>query len=315
MSENGNGNGNKLPAMHQMVAGGKVQAIIPHSIEECFRLAQYVVASGLAPRDVKTPEQACVTIMHGLEVGVPPMAALQGISSINGRPCIWGDLALGLVRSSGALESIKEWLDGPEGADTRIAWCEVKRKGEEPLRRKFSVADAKNAGLWGKRGQGGQPTPWVTYPERMLGMRARAWALRDAFADVLKGLHIREEVEDIREPRDITPPPPPPGVRVNGKESGPTMDAVQGSSPRAADGQGGSRPTPQASEDASLPGSLAASPDPAASDFPDLPAHLDRRNGAVEAEVVEDEPQGMTPEQLAAYLDEQGIKAPSQVDL
>src|SRR5262249_49394 len=34
------------------------------------------------------------------------------------------------------------------------------------------------------------------YPRRMLMMRARSWALRDGFADVLRGLSIREEVED-----------------------------------------------------------------------------------------------------------------------
>jgi len=286
MSEN---NGNKLPTAAQLVSGGRPQAIIPHSIEECYRLGQYLIKSGWAPRDVKAPETAAIIIMHGLEVGVPPMAALQGIASINGRPCIWGDLAIGLVRGSGQCEWIKEWLDG--AGDARKAWCEIKRKGEpEPIRRGFSVADAKNAGLWGKRGQGGQPTPWVTYPERMLQMRARAWALRDGFADVLKGLHIREEVEDTQPMRDVTPPPPHPG---NGKESGPTMGAVQGSSPRAGDELGDSYP--QA---------------PAAPNYPELPACLDRRNGAVEAEVVEDHPHGITPDELAAYLDAQGIKGP-----
>jgi hypothetical protein len=44
----------------------------------------------------------------------------------------------------------------------------------------------------------------------MLQMRARAFVLRDAFADVLKGLSIREEVEDYQTPRDVTPKPPIP---------------------------------------------------------------------------------------------------------
>src|SRR5262249_44127267 len=38
----------------------------------------------------------------------------------------------------------------------------------------------------------------------MLQMRARGFALRDAFADVLKGLHLREEFEDAQV-FDITP--------------------------------------------------------------------------------------------------------------
>jgi hypothetical protein len=39
----------------------------------------------------------------------------------------------------------------------------------------------------------------------MLKMRARSWTIRDGFADVLRGLHIREEVEDFIEIRALTP--------------------------------------------------------------------------------------------------------------
>jgi hypothetical protein len=54
----------------------------------------------------------------------------------------------------------------------------------------FSVADAVRAGLWGKSG------PWTQYPKRMLQLRARGFALRDAFPDVLKGLVTAEEAQD-----------------------------------------------------------------------------------------------------------------------
>jgi hypothetical protein len=52
---------------------------------------------------------------------------------------------------------------------------------------------AQRAGLTRNEG------PWQTYPERMLRMRARSWTMRDAFADVLRGLQLREEVEDYVE--------------------------------------------------------------------------------------------------------------------
>ncbi len=54
----------------------------------------------------------------------------------------------------------------------------------------FSVADAKQAGLWKKSGT------WTTNPKRMLKMRARAFTLRDGWPDVLKGLHSIEEIQD-----------------------------------------------------------------------------------------------------------------------
>lgn len=173
-----------------MEAGGKVAAIVPRSIDEVYRLASLIAKAGLAPKDMATPEKIMVAIMHGLELGLKPMQAVQGIAVINGRPSIWGDGALGLVQASGLLENMEEVIDG-EG-DSAVAICRVKRLHFQTLtERRFAVADAKKAGLWNKSG------PWLSYPHRMLGMRARSWALRDAFADVLKGTSIVEEVRDF----------------------------------------------------------------------------------------------------------------------
>lgn len=188
-------------------AGGKLAAIVPQDLDSAYRLAKAVHMSGLAPKGLDKPEAIMIAIMHGMEVGLPPMMALQKIAVINGRPTIWGDGALGLVRGSGVCEYVTEKIEGI--GDKRCAVCTAKRKGEpEPITRRFSVEDAKRAGLWDKGG------PWKQYPERMLSMRARAFSLRDGFADVLGGLYLTEELQgtETREMRDITAPPPPPQI-------------------------------------------------------------------------------------------------------
>ncbi len=182
-----------------LVAGARPTAIVPQSMDEAYRLAKAVCVAGMAPKGLDTPEKAMVAIMHGLEVGLTPMAALQRIAVVNGRPTIWGDGAMGLVRGSGACEFIRETIAGD--GDAMKATCQAKRKGEtEPIVATFSVADAKKAGLWGKQG------PWQQFPKRMLQMRARAFCLRDGFADVLGGLYLREEIEDSTR---AAPPPRP----------------------------------------------------------------------------------------------------------
>lgn len=186
----------------QLVAGARPTAIVPTDMDSCYRLAKAVCMAGMAPRGLDTPEKAMVAIMHGLECGLTPMAALQRIAVVNGRPVIWGDGAIGLVRGSGLCEFIDETIEG-EG-DNRVAICETKRRGEtRSVIRSFSVADAKKARLWGKQG------PWQDYPERMLQMRARAFALRDGFADVLGGIYIKEEVEDDADRRPLQSSEPP----------------------------------------------------------------------------------------------------------
>ncbi len=203
----------RLPAL---TAGGAVRAIVPQDFDGAWRIAVAVCKAGMAPKGLDSPEKAMVAIMHGMEVGLTPMAALQSIAVVNGRPTIWGDGAIGLVRASGLCEYIQERIDGD--GDNMVAVCEVKRKGEkQPIIGKFSVADAKKAGLWGKQG------PWTQYPKRMLAMRARAFPLRDGFADVLRGLGIAEEQQDVVMLREDAPTPPrppvPPSAQITGPEA------------------------------------------------------------------------------------------------
>jgi hypothetical protein len=165
------------------------RAIVPRTLDEAMTFARAVVAARMAPSGFETPEACMIAILHGMEVGLTPLSALQRIAVIGGRPTIWGDGAMALVRASGLAASIEEKIEGTGNSDW-VAICTVRRKGDaNPVERRFSVDDARRARLWGKAG------PWSDYPQRMLQMRARAFALRDVFADVLGGLYLREETE------------------------------------------------------------------------------------------------------------------------
>lgn len=172
-------------------------SLTPGTMAEAMQLAEMLAGSTLVPKDYqRNPSNIMVAIIWGSEIGLAPLQALQNVSVINGRPSIWGDAALALVRGHPACVSVREGVDG-EG-DARTGWCEVTRRGEEPQRRTFSVDDAKKAGLWGKQG------PWQQYPARMLQLRARGFALRDVFPDALRGVITTEEARDTPpEPRDV----------------------------------------------------------------------------------------------------------------
>lgn len=170
-------------------AGGGVQAILPQSFEDAWRIAGALAASGMTPKDINTQEKVLVVIMAGAEIGMAPFQALQSFAVINGRPALWGDGMLATVRKFGV--TVKETLSDGEG-EAAIAYCTVTRPDtKEEITRSFSVNDAKAAGLWKKAG------PWTTYPKRMLQMRARAWALRDGCADMLRGMKMAEEAQDV----------------------------------------------------------------------------------------------------------------------
>lgn len=175
-----------VPAVRQFT-------LAPESIDEAIRICELLSKSSIVPKDYQgNPGNILVAIQWGMELGLQPLQAMQSIAVINGRPCIWGDTVLALIRQSGLLETIhEEVVDG-------VGRCTVKRRREDPVTREFSLEDAKRAGLASKQG------PWQQYPTRMLQLRARAFALRDVFPDVLRGMHVREEIEDDAAPLSST---------------------------------------------------------------------------------------------------------------
>lgn len=166
----------------------------PRNFEQALTFSDYLADSDLVPKDFKgRPGNCLIAMQWGAELGLKPLQALQNLAIINGRPALWGDAVIALVRSSPLCEFIIESDDGG------TATCRVKRRGEPEQSRTFSMDDAKTAGLLGKSG------PWTQYPKRMRQMRARAFALRDVFPDVLRGLPVAEEVMDAPAERHMGP--------------------------------------------------------------------------------------------------------------
>ena len=157
----------------------------PQTFDQALTFSQYLADSDLVPKDFKGKPGNCLIAMQwGAELGLKPLQALQTLAIINGRPALWGDAVIAIVRGSAVCEFIIETDDG------HAATCRVKRRGEQEQSRSFSTDDAKAAGLLGKQG------PWSQYPKRMRQMRARAFALRDVFPDVLRGMPVAEELMD-----------------------------------------------------------------------------------------------------------------------
>jgi hypothetical protein len=161
----------------------------PRNFGELVEFSKLVANSDLAPKEYKgKPGNVMIAIQMGAEVGLSPMQAVQNIAVINGKPSLYGDALLAVVQAHPDYERHEEFLEG--SGETRVAVCRVQRRGSEMHEERFGVADAKRANLWGKAG------PWQQYPDRMMQMRARSFALRNQFADALKGIIAAEEAMD-----------------------------------------------------------------------------------------------------------------------
>jgi len=168
------------------------KGFLVQSLDDLWNFVNIVTGSSLCPEPFRgKPADAFIAAEWGLELGLTLMNALNSIAVIKGRPALYGDAPKGLVDNSGLMDSFKEEFIGTEyDADFGVKVTSKRKNRVDPVVSTFAVADAKLAGLWDSS------VTWKKYPKRMLTYRARAFNLRDNFPDVLKGIHIAEEVVD-----------------------------------------------------------------------------------------------------------------------
>ncbi|GGO32618.1 hypothetical protein [Deinococcus humi] len=140
-----------------------------------------LVKSRMLPSSVQSPEAAVAIMVKGMELGLPAMAALNGITVIQGKPTVSPQLMLSLINRSGQLENI-EVVTGVDGACVTM-----KRRGRAPFTAKFGPTEARAMKLDGKDNY--QKQAPVMYQWRAVAACARV-----VFPDVIDGLYTPEEM-------------------------------------------------------------------------------------------------------------------------
>jgi len=172
-------------------------SMVPRTIAESIEYATVLSKSNLVPKGFQgNAPDILLAMQMGMELGFSPIQSLQSICVINGRPSIWGDGVVALLLGSGECEYISDPEYTGDG-NSRSCTVRVKRRGRPESVGVFTIEMAKKADLLGK-------STWKNYTDRMLFWRAFSWPARKDFADVLKGIQVREEMQDYV---DVTPEP------------------------------------------------------------------------------------------------------------
>ena len=143
--------------------------------------AQMLLNSGFLPEAFQRAEQVIAIMMYGDVLGIPPMAALNGISVIRNKPTVSPQLMLALARRAGVLEDIQVTDDG------HTCTVVVKRVGQSAHTATFGEADAVAMELAPKNN-------WKKQPAVMRQWRAVAAACRIVFPDIIMGFYTPEEM-------------------------------------------------------------------------------------------------------------------------
>lgn len=159
------------------------------NIEEIKEYARLMVATGWYFQDARSKDEAearaVITILFGLELGLPPGAALRGVQVIKGRPTLSAGLIADRIAASGrvSFEDVERTTES-----CRLAWYRDSIKVGES---QFTIEDAKRAGLTGGN--------WSKYPRQMLFARCLTEGQRVYAADVFSGsMYTTEELEVVQ---------------------------------------------------------------------------------------------------------------------
>ena len=147
------------------------------SLEQLWWYANQISNSDFVPRGLRgKPLEVFITIQYGATLGVSPLAALHGIAVINGVPSVYGDLLVALMLRHKDFEDQRFEFVDIDG--DRTCYCHIKRRGRELFTSKFSMSDARKAGLIDK-------PVWRAYPDNMLMRRALNTGFHYVFPDAL----------------------------------------------------------------------------------------------------------------------------------
>lgn len=172
-------------------------SLVAGNFEEAMKIATMLAGSKLVPTQYQGhPEDVLIACSWGESLGLKPLPALNAIAVINGRPQLFGDALKALIMKHGTIE---EHWDNEKGVWTMTAH----RPGHPDVVQTFGYNDAIAAGFisydpksntfgLGRR----KSDAWLSNPKRMCQMRARSFALRDAFPDILNGINFEGDGYD-----------------------------------------------------------------------------------------------------------------------
>lgn len=172
-------------------------------LDDYLRLAEVLAKSEIVPTAYRgKPADIVVAMGMGAELGLSPFNALMSIYVVQGRPSLYVEAAIAIVRASGELEALEV-----EGTDER-ATCRTARRGQGEVTLTFTMEDAKKLGLT-------RNATWASQPGWMLQCRAIGRALHRLFPDLLRGVGIVDPAGRPVEQGDGAPSPqgepaPPP---------------------------------------------------------------------------------------------------------
>lgn len=167
------------------------------SLPDMIRYAEQLANANLLPGQYRRqPANVLYAMEYGRTLGITPLAAINGIHVIEGKPSASAALISGLVRQAG--HKLRVRVENGQGGPRAVATIHRSDDPDFEFRSEWDMERARGAGLVNK-------DVWRKYPQAMLKARAITEVARDACEEVLFGLHYTPEELDANVSEDGVP--------------------------------------------------------------------------------------------------------------
>ena len=141
-----------------------------------------------------SPENCLIAIDLANRMGMSPVAVMQNLYIVKGKPAWSGSFCAGVVNGSGRFTPLQYQWVGEPGKMNYGCRAVAKRlnDGSVCMGGLVTMQTAQDEGWLGKPG-----SKWKTMPEQMLQYRAASFFAKVHCSDYLLGIPTIEEVQDI----------------------------------------------------------------------------------------------------------------------
>lgn len=160
------------------------------NFRESFKLARVFSNSSLVPQQYQGKVEDCaIAIDMANRIGVSPLMVMQSLYVVKGKPSWSGQACMSFIKAKYG-EAFPVYV-GEKGTDTRGCYIKaISESGEEIIGSTVTIEMAKAEGWTANK-------KWINMPEQMLVYRASAFFARVYCPEVLMGISIQGEVEDV----------------------------------------------------------------------------------------------------------------------
>ena len=170
------------------------------AMDKAYKFACIMAKSDIVPSHYRgKPENTFIAVQTAYRMNLDPMQIMQNTYVVSGKLGMVSAFAISLANQSGLFDfGIRYRIEG-SGEDLKVtAYTNLKKTGEE-ISYTITMREA-IAENWTKNPK------YRTLPELMLRYRAATLLIRTHAPEVLNGMHMVEEIEDVvMSTKDVTP--------------------------------------------------------------------------------------------------------------